>query len=41
MDSSVAQRCADTARGLTVPILLHRNATEFGDRPALSVLGPL
>jgi len=39
MDSSVAQRCADTARGLTVPILLHRNATEFGDRPALSVLG--
>ncbi|MEU4236180.1 AMP-dependent synthetase/ligase [Actinoplanes sp. NPDC026619] len=39
MDSSVARRCADTARGLTVPVLLHRNATEFGDRPALSVLG--
>jgi long-chain acyl-CoA synthetase len=39
MDSSVAQRCADTARGLTVPVLLHRNATEFGELPALGVLG--
>ncbi|WP_455430574.1 AMP-binding protein [Paractinoplanes durhamensis] len=39
MVPSVAQRCADTARGLTVPVLLHRNATEFGDLPALSVLG--
>jgi long-chain acyl-CoA synthetase len=39
MHSSVAQRCADTAHGLTVPALLHRNATEFGDRPALSLLG--
>ncbi|GAA4600992.1 long-chain acyl-CoA synthetase [Actinoplanes octamycinicus] len=39
MDSSLAQRCADTARGLTVPALLHRNATEFGDLPALSTLG--
>ncbi|MEU4563918.1 AMP-binding protein [Actinoplanes sp. NPDC023936] len=39
MDSSLAQRCADTARGLTIPALVHRNATEFGDLPALSVLG--
>ncbi|BBH63379.1 long-chain acyl-CoA synthetase [Actinoplanes sp. OR16] len=39
MDSSLAQRCADTARGLTIPALLHRNATERGDLPALSVLG--
>ncbi|GIF21630.1 long-chain acyl-CoA synthetase [Actinoplanes tereljensis] len=39
MAPSVAQRCADTARGLTIPVLLNRNATEFGDRPALSVLG--
>ncbi|WIM98548.1 AMP-dependent synthetase/ligase [Actinoplanes oblitus] len=39
MDSSLAQRCADTARGLTVPALLHRNATEFGGLPALSTLG--
>jgi long-chain acyl-CoA synthetase len=37
--SSLAQRCADTARGLTIPSLLHRNATEFADLPALSVLG--
>jgi len=39
MDPSIAQRCADTARGLTVPALLHRNATEFGDLPALGLLG--
>ncbi|MEU4692251.1 AMP-dependent synthetase/ligase [Actinoplanes sp. NPDC023714] len=39
MDPSLAQRCADTARGLTIPALLHRNATERGDLPALSVLG--
>ncbi|GLW27496.1 AMP-dependent synthetase/ligase [Actinoplanes regularis] len=39
MDPSLARRCADTARGLTVPALLHRNATEFGDLPALSTLG--
>lgn len=39
MDAALAQRCADTARGLTVPALLHRNATEFGDLPALSMLG--
>ncbi|MFC7532269.1 AMP-dependent synthetase/ligase [Actinoplanes sp. GCM10030250] len=39
MDSDLARRCADTAGGLTVPALLHRNATEFPDLPALSVLG--
>ncbi|MFI1990764.1 AMP-dependent synthetase/ligase [Actinoplanes sp. NPDC020271] len=39
MDPSLARRCADTARGLTVPVLVHRNATEFGDLPALSTLG--
>jgi long-chain acyl-CoA synthetase len=40
MDPSLARRCADTARGLTVPALLHRNATESGDLPALSTLDP-
>ncbi|WP_433826002.1 AMP-dependent synthetase/ligase [Actinoplanes sp. CA-015351] len=39
MDSSLVQHCADTARGLTIPALLHRNATEFADLPALSLLG--
>ncbi|WP_328459690.1 AMP-dependent synthetase/ligase [Actinoplanes sp. NBC_00393] len=39
MDADLAQRCADTVRGLTIPALLHRNATEFPDLPALSVLG--
>ncbi|MFI7545027.1 AMP-dependent synthetase/ligase [Actinoplanes sp. NPDC049599] len=39
MDTPLARRCADTARGLTVPALLHRNATEFPDLPALSTLG--
>jgi len=39
MDNSLIQRCAETARGLTVPALLHRNATKFGDLPALSMLG--
>jgi long-subunit acyl-CoA synthetase (AMP-forming) len=39
MDPALAQRCADIAHGLTVPALLHRNATEFPDLPALSVLG--
>ena len=39
MDTSLARRCADTARGLTIPVLLHRNATEHPDRPALSMLG--
>ncbi|GAB7052845.1 AMP-dependent synthetase/ligase [Catenuloplanes indicus] len=34
-----AARCAEAARGLTVPLLLHRNATEFGDLPALTALG--
>ncbi|MDR7273792.1 AMP-dependent synthetase/ligase [Catenuloplanes atrovinosus] len=34
-----AARCAQTARGLTVPRLLHRNATEFADLPALTALG--
>lgn len=39
MDDSLARRCAETARGLTVPALLHRNATEFADLPALGMLG--
>ncbi|WP_033342543.1 AMP-dependent synthetase/ligase [Catenuloplanes japonicus] len=34
-----AARCAETARGLTVPHLLHRNATEFAGLPALTSLG--
>lgn len=39
MDPALAQRCADAARGLTIPALLHRNATEFPDLPALGTLG--
>ncbi|WP_433380482.1 AMP-dependent synthetase/ligase [Actinoplanes sp. CA-142083] len=39
MDDTLARRCAETARGLTVPALLHRNATEFADLPALGMLG--
>ncbi|MDI6104418.1 AMP-binding protein [Actinoplanes sp. NEAU-A12] len=39
MDSDIQQRCADIARDLTIPALLHRNATEFPDLPALSMLG--
>ncbi|MEU4620169.1 AMP-dependent synthetase/ligase [Actinoplanes sp. NPDC023801] len=39
MESALEQRCADTARELTTPALLHRNATEFPDLPALSLLG--
>jgi long-chain acyl-CoA synthetase len=39
MDDTLALRCSETASGLTIPSLLHRNATEFGDLPALSVLG--
>jgi long-chain acyl-CoA synthetase len=32
-------QCAETARGLTIPGLLHRNATEHASLPALSQLG--
>ncbi|MEV0899704.1 AMP-dependent synthetase/ligase [Actinoplanes sp. NPDC049802] len=39
MDPALAQRCADIARDLTIPALLHRNATEHPDLPALSALG--
>jgi long-chain acyl-CoA synthetase len=39
MDPALKQRCADIARELTTPALLHRNATEFPDLPALSLLG--
>ncbi len=35
----LAQRFAATAAGLTIPSLLDRNAAEFGDLPALSMLG--
>jgi long-chain acyl-CoA synthetase len=34
-----AARYAEVAAGLTIPRLLHRNATEFGDLPALTTLG--
>ncbi len=38
---AVADDCALAVRGLTVPLLLHRNATEFGTRPALTTVdGP-
>ena len=36
---ALADRCAKTAADLTVPALLHRNATEFADLPALTTLG--
>jgi long-chain acyl-CoA synthetase len=45
MDDDVTSEAADAARyaaraaSLTIPMLLHRNATEFGDLPALSMLG--
>ncbi|MBW6436302.1 long-chain fatty acid--CoA ligase [Actinoplanes hulinensis] len=39
MDPALAQRCSDIARDLTIPALLHRNATEHPDLPALSRLG--
>ncbi|GIF44697.1 AMP-dependent synthetase/ligase [Actinoplanes xinjiangensis] len=39
MDPALKQRCADMARDLTIPALLHRNATEFPDLPALTLLG--
>ena len=39
MDPVLEQRCADIARDLTIPALLHRNATEFPDLPALTLLG--
>lgn len=35
----LADECATKAADLTVPALLHRNATEFADLPALSTLG--
>ncbi|MDR6315869.1 AMP-dependent synthetase/ligase [Actinoplanes couchii] len=39
MEPVLEQRCADIARDLTIPALLHRNATEFPELPALSLLG--
>ena len=41
MDPSdgLAENCAKKAADLTVPALLHRNATEYADRPALTTLG--
>jgi long-chain acyl-CoA synthetase len=38
-DQALAEQCARTAAGVTVPALLHRNATEYGDLPALSMFG--
>jgi long-chain acyl-CoA synthetase len=35
----IAEECARQAAGLTVPALLHRNAVEHGERPALTLLG--
>ncbi len=37
---TLADRCAKTAADLTVPALLHRNATEFADLPALTHARP-
>jgi long-chain acyl-CoA synthetase len=38
-DPALARWCADTAAGLTVPALVHRNAIEYPDLPALSTYG--
>ena len=35
----LTRRIAQTAAGITVPALLHRNATVYGDMPALSTFG--
>ncbi|WP_406079291.1 AMP-dependent synthetase/ligase [Micromonospora sp. NBC_00858] len=35
---TLADQCAKTAADLTIPALLHRNATEFADLPALTTL---
>ncbi|MEV6964244.1 AMP-dependent synthetase/ligase [Hamadaea sp. NPDC051192] len=35
---TLAARCAKTAADQTIPALLHRNATEYADRPALTTL---
>jgi long-chain acyl-CoA synthetase len=37
--AELADRYAKTVEGLTIPALVHRNATEFGARPALTMLG--
>jgi long-chain acyl-CoA synthetase len=37
--AEIVERCRRRAAGLTIPSLLHRNATEFGDLPALSQFG--
>jgi long-chain acyl-CoA synthetase len=37
--AELADRYAQTAHGLTIPALVHRNATEFADLPALTTLG--
>lgn len=38
---TVEEDCAQAVAGLTIPKLLHRNATEFGARPALTTLDGL
>ncbi|MCP2324242.1 long-chain acyl-CoA synthetase [Hamadaea flava] len=35
---TLAAQCAKTAADQTIPALLHRNATEYADRPALTTL---
>jgi len=37
--AELADRYAKAADGLTIPALVHRNATEFADQPALTTLG--
>jgi long-chain acyl-CoA synthetase len=37
--TNLAEQCAKSAAGLTIPALVERNAREYGDLPALSVVG--
>jgi len=39
MEPENTERYAARAASLTIPLLLHRNATEYGDKPALTTLG--
>ena len=40
MEPENTERYAARAASLTIPLLIHRNATEYGDRPALTT-GPV
>jgi len=39
MTANLAEQCAEITAGLTIPILVERNAREYGELPALSLVG--